>query len=45
MGAFYGNMILRGEPKRNSEKPWTIEDVPELWREKTQAWLDTHKED
>lgn len=45
MGAFYGNKILKGEPKDSEKNPWTIDDVPKYWREKTQAWLDEHKED
>lgn len=47
MGAFYGSKILRGDDEINPKtgKAWTIDDVPKLWREKTQTWLDEHKED
>lgn len=36
MGEYYGKKILAGE--------MTIEDVPKLWRKKTQDWLDAHGE-
>lgn len=45
MGAFYGNKILHEELNDKTGAVWKIEDVPKLWREKTQAWLDEHKEE
>ncbi len=39
MGAFYGSKILNGETNTKTGEAWKIDDVPKLWREKTQAWL------
>lgn len=36
MGAIYGRRIRAGK--------MTIDEVPEMWREATQHWLDTHPE-
>lgn len=39
MGAFYGSKIRSGEINPATEKAWTIDDVPKLWRTKTETWL------
>ena len=42
MGEFYGKKIANGEINPKTGEPWTINDVPKLWRKKTQDWLDSH---
>ena len=42
MGEFYGKKILHGEINPKTGLPWTINDVPKLWKKKTQDWLDAH---
>ncbi len=42
MGAFYGTKIASGEINPKTGKAWTIDDVPKLWKAKTQQWLDEH---
>lgn len=42
MGMFYGRKILKGEIRPATGKAWTMEDVPSLWRAKTQDWLDAN---
>lgn len=37
MGAFYGSKIRAGK--------MTIDDVPSLWRAKTEEWLREHPEE
>ena len=44
MGAFYGSKILNGDINAKTGDAWKIDDVPKLWREKAQTWLDEHKE-
>ncbi len=39
MGAFYGMKILHKEIYAKTGEPWTINDVPKLWRKKTELWL------
>ncbi len=39
MGAFYGNKIRNREINLKTGKAWKLEDVPSLWREKTEQWL------
>ncbi len=39
MGAFYGNKIRSGEVNSKTGDAWTIEDVPSLWKAKTEQWL------
>ena len=40
MGAFYGRKIANGEINAKTGLPWKIEDVPKLWRNATQKWID-----
>ncbi len=40
MGEFYGKKILSGETSGKTGLPWSIEDVPLYWREKTEKWLE-----
>lgn len=39
MGRFYGLKIKNGEINRMTGKPWTMEDVPKLWKKVTENWL------
>ncbi len=39
MGMFYGKKILRGEINRKTGMAWIIDDVPSLWRKRTEDWL------
>jgi len=39
MGAFYGSRILKGETNPKTGTAWKLEDVPSLWRPKTEEWL------
>lgn len=39
MGCFYGMKIKDGEINHTTGLPWTIEDVPKLWKRATQKWL------
>lgn len=39
MGAFYGNKIRNGVINSKTGKGWALEDVPSLWRTKTESWL------
>lgn len=41
MGAFYGNKIRRGENNPETNEPWKLEDVPSLWKKKTEEYLKT----
>lgn len=45
MGAFYGSKIKNGEINSKTGEPWTIEDVPRLWRRATIKWLQEHAEE
>lgn len=40
MGKFYGTKIKNGEINSKTGQPWTIDDVPRLWRNATQKWLE-----
>lgn len=42
MGAWYGTRILKGIINPKTGEPWTIDDVPRLWKPKTIAWLEEH---
>lgn len=42
MGRFYGLKIKNGEINSKTNEPWTIADVPALWRSATQRWLDAN---
>lgn len=42
MGEFYGKKILAEEINPKTGNPWTIDDVPRLWKKATQKWLDEH---
>lgn len=42
MGEFYGKKILHREINPKTGEPWTIDDVPRIWKKKTQDWLDEH---
>ena len=39
MGKFYGVKILHGEINPKTGKPWTLDDVPRLWKKATEKWL------
>jgi len=39
MGAFYGTKIKNAEINPKTGTAWTLEDVPALWRTKTEQWL------
>ena len=39
MGAYYGNKIKTGQINPATEKSWTLNDVPDFWKDKTEAWL------
>lgn len=39
MGAFYGTKIKDKEDNPETGKSWTLEDVPKLWKTKTEKWL------
>ena len=43
MGAFYGTKVISKEINEKTGKPWTIEDVPSLWKKKTQEWISANK--
>lgn len=40
MGKFYGEKILDGMINPKTGKAWTIKDVPDYWRKKTQEWME-----
>lgn len=42
MGRFYGTKIKNGEINPNTGNAWTINDVPKLWKNATQRWLDAN---
>lgn len=42
MGKFYGVKIKNGEINQKTGDPWTIADVPKLWRAATEAWLEAN---
>lgn len=42
MGEFYGKKIKTSEINTKTGDPWTIEDVPKLWRTATARWLRDH---
>ena len=44
MGEFYGKKIKYGEINSKTNAPWVIDDVPKLWKKKTQDWLDSHSD-
>lgn len=39
MGAFYGRKIHNEEINPKTGEAWKIEDVPALWKEKTEKWM------
>ncbi len=39
MGAFYGKKIKSGEINPRTKAGWKLEDVPSLWKKKTESWL------
>ena len=39
MGRFYGLKIKNGEVNSRTGEPWTIDDVPRLWKNVTSRWL------
>ena len=39
MGAFYGSKIRNGELNPKTGAAWGMEDVPILWKSKTEKWL------
>lgn len=42
MGAFYGCKIRNKETNLKTGKLWSIEDVPNYWKEKTTEWLNVN---
>lgn len=42
MGKFYGIKIKNGEINQRTEEPWTLYDVPKLWKNATEAWLNNN---
>ena len=40
MGAFYGKKIRDKEINPRTGEAWKLEDVPSLWRKKTEGWLE-----
>lgn len=45
MGEFYGKKIVSGEINPKTGEAWTIDDVPRLWKKKTQQWIEEHAND
>lgn len=43
MGAFYGTKIQNNESNPKTGAAWSIEDVPQLWKSKTEKWLQDNK--
>lgn len=39
MGAFYGNKIRNKEVNPKTGTAWKLQDVPSLWKAKTEQWL------
>ena len=39
MGRFYAEKIKRPDINDKTGEPWKLEDVPSLWRKKTEAAL------
>lgn len=39
MGAFYGNKIRNNEMNPKTGTAWKLQDVPSLWKIKTEKWL------
>ncbi len=39
MGAFYGNKIENKEINTKTGQAWTLNDVPQFWKGKTEKWL------
>lgn len=39
MGRFYGMRIINEVINHKTGAAWTINDVPALWRDATEAWL------
>ena len=39
MGAFYGQKIRNKENNPKTGAAWKLEDVPSLWKKKTEDWL------
>lgn len=42
MGRFYGTKIKNGEINSSTGYPWTLEDVPRLWKNATEKWLENN---
>ena len=39
MVAFYVRKIKNGDLNKKTEKPWSVEDVPDVWREQVEQEL------
>lgn len=39
MGRFYGTKIKHGEINPKTGEAWKLDDVPALWKNATQKWL------
>lgn len=39
MGKFYGMKIIRGDINSKTGEPWTIDDVPRLYRAKVEEFI------
>lgn len=42
MGEWYGKKIMRGTINPKTGNPWTLDDVPRLWKPRTITWLEEH---
>lgn len=42
MGAFYGKKIANKDINPKTGSAWTTNDVPALWKDKTNAWIAEH---
>ena len=43
MGAFYGQKIRNKEINPRTGESWSLDDVPSLWKKKTEDWLKNGK--
>lgn len=43
MRKFYGSKIKNGEINSKTGKAWNIDDVPRLWKNATQKWIEENK--
>jgi hypothetical protein len=43
MGYFYGRKIKNKEINKATGESWSLDDVPERWKAKTEQWLDENE--